>query len=131
MKIDDLIDKMEKDLPLTDDLANDSVVTAKIKSRWLDYILKEQIQYKRIKNELAELKAVKFEFYLLEQNHKHDRRDVLEIFIPADKEIQAITNRLSMSERKLELMESVVKSLDQRTFVIKNAIDWQKFQSGI
>ena len=35
-----------------------------------------------------------------------------------------------MSEEKVNYLESIIKTLNNRNFLIKNAIDWRKFTSG-
>ena len=54
----------------------------------------------------------------------------IEAYIHADEEVIKNKFKIMMSEEKVNYLESIIKTLNNRNFLIKNAIDWRKFTSG-
>ena len=52
-------------------------------------------------------------------------------FIDADKSLNDMKAKLSVTEVKIKTIEEFLKSLNNRNFSIKSAIDWQKMMNGI
>jgi len=63
-----------------------------------------------------------FQFKLL-------KADVQE-YIDADEDIIELKKKLTLQEEKTDYLESIVKSLSNRGYLIKNAIDWKRFTEG-
>ena len=74
------------------------------------------------KEELDKLGWVPFPFKLL----KND----IEAYIHADEDVIKNKFKIMMSEEKVNYLESIIKTLNNRNFLIKNAIDWRRFTSG-
>ena len=51
-------------------------------------------------------------------------------YIDVDKEVIEQTLKIGIQHEKIELLESIIKSIMNRGFQIKNAIDFMKWQSG-
>ena len=52
------------------------------------------------------------------------------MYMDADPEIQNITTRINYYEEIIFFLEKVIQQLNNRTFQIKNSIEWQKFMQG-
>lgn len=50
--------------------------------------------------------------------------------IAADKDIIELKNRIGAQSVKIEFLDSIMKSIHTRNWVIKDAIDWRKFEHG-
>jgi hypothetical protein len=57
------------------------------------------------------------------------KADVQE-YIDADDNVIESKKLLALQEEKVNYLESIVKSLTTRGYLIKNAIDWKKFTEG-
>lgn len=130
MNIKEIFEEMDNDLEIGNDLAASSTSTAFLKAKWLRRLFDEQMHNKKLTDDLADLMPVKFEHYSYKLDEKPTRRDVFDVYIPSDKEYQVISRNLEMSTKKVELIENIIKSLDQRSFHIKNAIEWKMFIDG-
>jgi len=131
MNIEQLKKELTEDLAINaSKLDYDSIQTPYLISKWLGYIFDEQMNFKKVHNTLASKKVAVFEHHTFERNGRVDRRDILETYIPGDVEIQYIENKLEIIEQKINMMERAVKSLEQRSFIIKNAIEWKQFMKG-
>jgi len=54
----------------------------------------------------------------------------IDIYIEADDDIINSSKIIAVVEEKVGYLESIVKSLSNRGFIIKNAIDWKRFTEG-
>jgi hypothetical protein len=52
------------------------------------------------------------------------------MYLEADHDIINLSLKIGYQQEKLELLDSIIKSVMNRNFIIKNAIDWQKFTMG-
>tara|TARA_R100001510_G_C7655558_1_gene214787 strand:- start:3647 stop:4075 length:429 start_codon:yes stop_codon:yes gene_type:complete len=61
---------------------------------------------------------------------KLTNRDEVETFVNADSDVQKARARLAYIEVCLNFLDSVIRTINNRGFQIKNAIDWEKFKAG-
>tara|TARA_B100000131_G_scaffold295668_1_gene312865 strand:- start:439 stop:882 length:444 start_codon:yes stop_codon:yes gene_type:complete len=54
----------------------------------------------------------------------------LDRFMDSDRDYLDIHEKIEIQKEKINYLESIVKSLNTRGFLIKNIIDWRKFTSG-
>ena len=52
------------------------------------------------------------------------------MYMEADKEIIDLSLKIGLQQEKVEFLESIIKSLNNRGYNIKAAIDFLKFTSG-
>ena len=52
------------------------------------------------------------------------------MYLTADKELADLKQRKGIVEEKIRYVEEIIKQVNQRNFLIKNLIDWQRFTSG-
>ena len=53
-----------------------------------------------------------------------------DIFLESDKDTIDIQEKIAYQKEKIEYLESIIKTIVNRNFLIKNIIDWRKFTSG-
>lgn len=58
-------------------------------------------------------------------------REEIDMFIEADEDYQKTVLKLDYIEQTLAFLDSILRQINNRTYQIKNAIEWQKFQNGI
>jgi len=51
-------------------------------------------------------------------------------YIEADKDIIHTTLKIAQQQEKVDFCADIIKSLRDRGFLIKNAIEWRKFTNG-
>jgi hypothetical protein len=52
------------------------------------------------------------------------------MYMDADQDIINMSLKIGLQQEKVELLESIIKSLTNRGFQIKSAIEWTKFTMG-
>ena len=55
----------------------------------------------------------------------------LSVYITSDEEVINLSNKIAYLESTIKYMEGVIKSIDNRGWDIKNAIEWKKFEAGM
>ena len=57
--------------------------------------------------------------------------DDIDHFVQGDPEIVALSLKIGLQEEKIGLLESILRVIMGRGYIIKNAIDLLKFENGI
>ena len=124
------------------ELSQESVKIPQLHNKYLILFHDERLRLRTMKFDHSKLLKVKREYFSgrLDETeleaydwepfqYKLLKADVQE-YIDADDDIIEGKKKLSLQEEKVEYLESVVKSLSTRGYLIKNAIDWKRFTEG-
>ncbi len=57
-------------------------------------------------------------------------KEALQRYMEADDKLNSIDLKIRYYDVMLKFLEEIIKTIANRTFQIKNAIEWHKFQSG-
>jgi len=57
-------------------------------------------------------------------------KDVLQRYLDADERLTKIDLKVRYYDTMLKFLEEIIKTISNRTFQIKNAIEWHRFQAG-
>ena len=58
-------------------------------------------------------------------------KDEVEMFLDADEDIQKAQYKLDYIEQILTYLDSILRMVNNRSYQIKNAIEWERFKSGV
>lgn len=144
MKLEDIYTEWDKDSHINrSELGDEVLKIPKLHHKYFQIFSHERLLLRKYEAELKQLKLAKHEFLTLgptEETHARGwtlppqgkilRSDVNN-YIDADQEVIALTLKIGLQQEKIELLESIIKSLTNRGFNIKSAIDWEKFKVGI
>ena len=142
MNLDELKEEATKDLPIIDHehMDQETYKNQIIKPKWLDYktrfeLLKIQANIKHTK-----LYREKWEYYGGKSDAKiyvakpfdlKVLKSDLAMYINADDEIIDLQAKISYYEIIIKYIDGVIKSIDNRSWDIKHAQDWKKFEAGM
>ena len=62
--------------------------------------------------------------------YKVKDKDALQRYLDADEKLNTISMKIKYYDVMLKFLEEIIKNISNRTFQIKNAIEWNKFQAG-
>ena len=62
--------------------------------------------------------------------YKVREKDAIQRHLEADDKLTELDLKIRYYDTMLKFIEEVIKNISNRTFQIKNAIEWHKFQSG-
>ena len=124
------------------ELSQESIKIPQLHNKYLIFYSNEKLKFKEIKFLFSGLIKRKRDYYSgrmtaeeLEMadwepfQYKLLKADVQE-YIDADDNVIESKKLLALQEEKVNYLESIVKSLTTRGYLIKNAIDWKKFTEG-
>ena len=63
-------------------------------------------------------------------DYKVREKDAIQRHLDADEKLTTIDLKIRYYDVQLKFLEEIIKTISNRTFQIKNAIEWQKFQAG-
>ncbi len=62
--------------------------------------------------------------------YKVREKDAIQRYLDADEKLNTIDMKMRYYDVILKFLEEIIRNISGRTYQIKNAIEWQKFQSG-
>jgi len=143
MKIEDIVSEWDKDCKVDEtELGEEAVKIPKLHNKYLKFFMAERVQLFRMKAENKKLRKTLLEYYLGEldreelkelgrdQFYKKLLKNETDTYIESDDAFIEQTLRVSMQQEKVDYIEAIIKSLNNRGFQIKSAIDWYKFTNG-
>tara|TARA_B100001094_G_C17829653_1_gene622571 strand:- start:47 stop:478 length:432 start_codon:yes stop_codon:yes gene_type:complete len=123
-----------------DNLHNESLKIPQLHSKYYTVyntitLLREKSRdsYKRVKLERYNYYTGKApaEAYVEEPfPYKVREKDAIQRYLDADDKLTTIDLKIRYYDVMLKFLEEVIKTISSRTYQIKNAIDWHKFQAG-
>ena len=141
MNLDELKLQVQNDLKVNDEhLDTESLKNQEIKAKYLDIKSKYELLLFRAKGDYKRIYREKWEYY----GGKADAKvyvskpfDIkvlktdLSVYITSDEDIINAENKIGYLETVVDYIKGVIKSVDNRGWDIKNAIEWKKFEAGV
>ena len=62
--------------------------------------------------------------------YKVREKDAIQRYMEADEKLTKVDLKIRYYDATLKFLEEIIKTVSNRTYQIKNAIEWHKFQSG-
>ena len=124
------------------ELSQESVKIPQLHNKYLILFHDERLRFRTMKFDHSKLLKVKREYFSGRMDateleaydwepfqYKLLKADVQE-YIDADEDVIESKKLLALQEEKVDYLESIVKGLSTRGYLIKNAIDWKRFTEG-
>ena len=140
MNLDEIQLSWEEDSKIDED--NLHTESTKIPSLHAKYyrILNNILLMKKLEeNKFKQLKKEKWQYYTGKADpevyidkpfdHKVLRQDV-DKYMDSDEDLIKVLNKIDYFQVMLNYLDSILKTINNRTFQIKNSIEWQKFIRG-
>jgi len=143
MKFEDIFDEWKKDSEIDQtELGTESLKIPKLHHKYYMIIVAEKSIIRKLESQMKQLKLAKYEFY--SQGHTEETRKLgwalppkgiilkadIPMYMEADKDIIDLSLKIGVQAEKIEFLESIIKGLQTRNFIIKNAIDFLRFTNG-
>lgn len=116
-----------------------------IHNKYLKIYSDEKLRLVRMDSKKKELQKLKWLYYTgkidktslddmgwepFELDIKSRNKEDLNRFLESDRDLIEIQEKIEYQKEKINYLETIIKSLTNRGFLIKNAIDWKKFTMG-
>ena len=140
MDLETLQEQVDKDLKINDtELDLESLKTPQLHNKYMKRYTKFKLMLTRAETDYSQVKRQKWEYYTGKADasvYAEKPFDLKVLRTDVDKYIES-DEEMIKAKQKVEYLQAVVDYLDKtlrqitnRTFTIKNAIDWRKFTSG-
>lgn len=143
MTIDDILKSWQADNVIDPtDVGNASLQQAKLHAKYLRMLSEERLLLKKLRAEYKQLQKIKYEYFsgtISEEDLRNNgwtpnalkilRTDV-PMYIEADDDVVKLSLKIGAQEEKVDALDSIIKTINNRGFQIKNYIDWVKFTNG-
>jgi hypothetical protein len=143
ISIEDIIELWAVDTQIdSTELAAESLKIPGLHNKYYRIFLEERLRLKKMESEMKSLKLDKYEFYTLGPTKESQEKgwqlpakgiilkQDIPMYMDADKDIIEMNLKVGLQQEKVELLETITKSITNRNFIIKNAIDWNRFVMG-
>ena len=140
MNLEEIQELVDKDLKINDsELDLESIKTPQIHNKYMKLLTKFKLMLSRNESEFHITKKQKWEYYTGKAdpsvyaekpfNLKILRQDV-DKYIDSYEAIIKLKQKSDYLNTVVDFLDRTVRQISNRTFTIKNAIDWKKFISG-
>lgn len=143
MKIESIFEEWDKDTDFDKtELGDEALKVSKLHHKYFRILSHERITRRTLEAELKILKLEKFEFYTQGPSKESVERgwemppigkvvkSEVNNYMEADRDIINISLKIGIQSEKIDLLESIIKTILSRGYNIKAAIDWEKFKMG-
>jgi hypothetical protein len=143
MKLEEIHDLWADDCNVDrTELGEESLRIPKLHSKYLRIYSEERLLLRKLEENRKELVKLKHDYYrgiLPEEDLKANgwtpfQLSVLKsdvpLYLDADQDVIKINLKISVQQEKVDTLEAIVRSISNRGYLIKNAIEFEKFKVG-
>ena len=141
MNLENLQKMWKTDSKLDDDLHdNDSLAIPQLHMKYMEFYNTYSLMKKEREIEMRRLIKDKWLYYKgkapssvykqMPFDLKLTTKEEITMFIDADEDITKLQFKIDYIDQVLSFLDGVLRMINSRTYHIKNAIEWKKFQSG-
>ena len=140
MDLEKLQEQADKDLKLNEtELDLESLKTPQLHNKYMKHLTNFKLLLSKAESDLYILKREKWEYYTGKSdasvyaqkpfNLKILKQDV-DKYLDSDIDIQRAKHKVEYLQTTTDFLDKTIRQISNRTFTIKNAIEWRKFTSG-
>jgi hypothetical protein len=145
MKLSDLQQSWAEDCKIDElNLGKESARTPNLHAKYLNFLTSTRLNLRKAESEYFNLRRLKYKYYRgeLTQDELTDTgwlqwqgnkplKNEMDEFLQCDKDLIELQDKIEYFKTVLYQLEQVIRSLNSRTWDIKNCIEWNKFTSGM
>ena len=123
-----------EDAEMADDLMDEARKIPILHCKWLDKYQKMVLMKKEALYDFQMLYKEKYSFYMGREEECPDvkiMKNEVPIYLNADVELNKAQGRLDLYDTYEKTLKEILNNINNRSFQIKNAIDWLRYSRGI
>lgn len=143
MKLEEILNEWNSDSKIDRiEISNESLHISQLHNKYLRIMTAESVTLRTTTHEYNKLYRLKWEYYLgiLDEDtlRKYEwepislkilRQDV-DIYLNSDDDLVRLKSKQDLQKEKIAALDSIMKSISNRGFQIKNYIEYEKFKVG-
>tara|TARA_B000000557_G_scaffold167893_1_gene136408 strand:- start:860 stop:1291 length:432 start_codon:yes stop_codon:yes gene_type:complete len=141
MNLDKIQEMWERDAVIDpDNLHDESLKTPQLHAKYYTIYNTITLMRERAREQYSKIKLERYNFYTGKAPaevyaeepfpYKVREKDAIQRHLEADEKLSKIDMKIRYYDATLKFLEEIIRALTNRTYQIKNAIEWHKFQSG-
>ena len=145
MKLSDLQEMWADDCKINEtNLGHESARTPLLHSKYLNFLTSTRLNLRKAESEYLNLRRKKYKYYRGEmtqlelsdegwtqwQGNKPLKNEMDE-FLQVDPDLILLQDKVEYFKTVMYQLEQIIRSLNSRTWDIKNSIEWSKFTNGM
>ena len=141
MNLDKIQEMWERDAVIDpDNLHDESLKIPQLHAKYYTVYNTITLLREKARESYAKIKLERYNYYTgkatAEENaenpfpYKVREKDAIQRHLEADEKLNTIDMKIRYYDVILKFLEEIIRNISGRTYQIKNAIEWQKFQSG-
>ena len=145
MKLSELQESWENDSKIDEmNLGKESARTPILHAKYLNYLSSSRLNLRKAESEYYNMRRLKYKYYRGEhtQQELEDNgwmqwqgnkplKNEMDEFLSCDTDLIALQDKIEYFKTVLYQLEQIIRSLNSRTWDIKNMIEWNKFTNGM
>ena len=141
MDLDKIQEMWERDAVIDpDNLHEESLKIPQLHSKYYTIYNTITLMRERAREQHSKIKLERYNFYTGKAPaevyaeepfpYKVREKDAIQRHMEADEKLSTVDMKIRYYDVTLKFLEEIIRNISGRTYQIKNAIEWQKFQSG-
>lgn len=143
MKLEEIQSLWEEDSQIDrTELGEESLKISKLHNKYFKIFSNERLSLRKLEMDYKSLYKLKYQYYqgiLSDEEYKElgwepfqlkVLKQDIPVYIEGDADIININLRIGLQSEKVSYVESIIKSLANRGYQIKNVIEWERFKIG-
>ena len=145
MKLTELQESWKKDCVIDEtNLGRAAARTPELHAKYLNLLTNARLQVRKAEGDYLRLRRVKYRYFRGERTREELEslgwpqyqgvkpiKNEMDEFLSTDEDLLTSQDKLEYLRAVLLQLEAILKSLNSRTWDIKNSIEWTKFTNGI
>ena len=142
--IDELLDEWDKDSNIDDNFISDeSVKVPKLHAKYVRHLAQAKLSLVKKNNDYSTLKTIKFRYYRGELSRDEltqygwsqwqgvkPMKNEMDQFLSGDDDLVKLRLSINVLEEKIEVLQSILKQINDRHWLLKTMLDHKKFLAG-
>jgi hypothetical protein len=145
MKLTDLQDMWSEDCKINElDLGKESVNTPNLHAKYLNLLTSTKLNLRKAESDYLSCRRKKYKYYRGEMTREEleeegwtqwqgnkPLKNEMDEFLQVDNDLIKYMDKVEYFKTVLYQLEQILRSLNSRTWDIKNCIEWSKFTNGM
>ena len=142
MNLDKIQEMWEKDSFIDpDNLHDESLKIPQLHAKYYTVYNTITLLREKAKDQYSKIKLERYNYYtgkaepeVYEKEpfpYKVREKDAIQRHLDADERLTTVELKIRYYDATLKFLEEIIKNVSNRTFQIKNAIEWNRFQAGM
>ena len=141
MNLDKIQERWQKDSVIDpDNLHDESLKIPQLHCKYYTLYNTITLLREKAKTSYSKIKLERYNFYTGKAEpevyveepfpYKVREKDAIQRHLEADEKLTTLDLKIRYYDATLKFLEEIIKTVSNRTYQIKNAIEWHKFQTG-